>query len=169
MATPVLIVHGLDELLAGLDALPAQMAAENERAMNEAALLAEAEIKNLTPRKTGRLFSGWGAHVTGSGFEEVGIIDNNVSYGPFVEDDTGPHDIVAHGNALMIPVAKSGGFGGGRLSGAARSGQQVAFYAQVRHPGTRGKHMAAEGLKNAEPGILRIFQLAMQRVLDTVK
>ena len=145
------------------------MAVANEDAMGQATALAEAEIKALTPRKTGRLFSGWGTETRGAGFEMVGIVGNEVSYARFVEESTNAHDIVAHGNALMIPVAAGGGFGGGRLSGKARAGQQVAFFKRVRHPGTQGKHMAAQGLENAKQGILRIFELAMERALSTVK
>lgn len=145
------------------------MAEEAGRAMSESALLAEAEIKALTKRRTGRLFSGWGERVTGTGFASVGVISNKVSYAEDVEEGTGPHDIVAHGQALMIPVAKGGGFGGGKLSGGARSGQQVAFFKRVRHPGSQGQHMAAQGLANARPGILRIFELAMQRVLAAIR
>jgi hypothetical protein len=165
---PTLVVRGLDELMIGLEAMPAIEAAENERAMQQATLLVEAEIKDLTPRKTGRLFSGWSGHVAGTGFESVGIVDNNVSYGPFVEEDVRPHDIVANGNALMIPMTGAG-FGGGKLSGGARAGQQVAFFKRVRHPGSRGKHMARQGLENATPGILQLFQMAMQRVLSMGK
>lgn len=169
MVTPQLIVRGMDELLASLEVAPELMVAENEKAMGEAAFLAEAEIKNLTPRKTRRLFSGWGAHVNGFGMNTVAVVGNSVSYGPFVEEDTNAHDIVAHGNALMIPVAGGGGFGGGKLSGGARAGQQVAFFKKVRHPGTKGQHMAARGLENAKAGILEIFNLAIQRVLATIK
>ena len=92
---------------------------------------------------------------------------NNVNYAPFVEEDTSPHDIVANGNALMIPVAGGGGFGGGKLSGAPRAGQQVAFFKKVRHPGTKGQHMAARGLENARTQIIEAFRVAIEFALGS--
>lgn len=162
-------VKGLDDLLATLESYPERLGVATEAAMRQAALAAESEIKALTPRKTGRLFSAWATHVTGTGLNSVGVIDDDVSYAPFVEEGTAPHVIEARGNALMLPVNKGGGFGGGRLSGAARSGQQVAFFKRVQHPGTQGKHMAEQGLRNATSQITRIFEMAVQRVLDGTK
>lgn len=155
---------GLNELTAGMTVMPELMAAENEKAMVTATHIAEAEIKARTPRKTGRLFSAWTPQTTGTGFTTVGVVGDAVSYAPYVEEDTQPHDITAHGKALMIPVGGAG-FGGGRLSGSARAGQQVAFFRTVRHPGTKGKHMAKEGLAAARPAIVEAFNLAAQRAV----
>src|SRR5690242_14991353 len=104
------------------------MAAENQKAMVLATHVAEAEIKALTPRKTGRLQASWVPETLGVGFATIGIVGDVVGYAAAVEEGSPPHEIVAHGGALMIPIASEGGFGGGKLSGAARSGQQVAFF-----------------------------------------
>jgi hypothetical protein len=134
--------------------------------MAQAAFVAEGEIKALTPRKTGRLFAAWTSRVEGVGMDTVGIVSDDVVYAPFVEEGTAPHDITATGRALTIPLAKGGGFGGGRLSGAPRAGQDVGFFARVHHPGTKGAHMAEQGLERAQPGIIRAFELAIQRALS---
>lgn len=167
MVTTVIRVQGLNELVAGFQIMPEVMAAENEKAMVIAEHIAEAEIKSLTPRRTGRLFSAWQTATRGAGFTAVGIVADSVSYAPYVEAGVGPHDIVARGNALMIPVGESG-FGGGTLSGGARSGQQVAFYKKVRHPGFAGRHMAAKGLEIARPAIVAEFKAAAERAAKLV-
>jgi hypothetical protein len=158
-------VQGLNELTSGFMVLPATMALENEKAMVVSTHLAEAEIKALTPRKTGRLFAAWVPDTIGSGLSVVGVVGDQVDYAPYVEEDTQPHDIYAHGGALMVPVAGGGGFGGGRLSGSARAGQQVAFFGRVHHPGTKGKHMAKRGLEAAKPAIVATFLAATDRAI----
>lgn len=164
MVNVTLRVQGLNELVGGFGVLPEVMAAENQKAMVIATHIAEAEIKALTPRKTGRLQSAWTPATLGVGFATVGVVGDVVSYAPFVEDDTAPHDITAHGTALMIPVGSSG-FGGGTLSGRARAGQQVAFFKRVRHPGSKGKHMASRGLEAARPEIIAAFSAAADRAI----
>ena len=166
MVNVTLRVQGLNELVGGLGLLPEFMAVENQKAMVLATHVAEAEIKALTPRRTGRLQSAWTPTTLGVGFATVGIVGDVVSYAPFVEEGTGAHDITAHGNALMIPVGSSG-FGGGALSGRARAGQQVAFFKKVHHPGTRGRHMASRGLEAARPAIVALFSAAAQRAVQT--
>lgn len=161
-------IIGLPELVAGLSAAPELLRVETGKAMGEALAIAESEIKARTPRKTGRLFSAWQPRMAEVGGQWVGHLGDNVSYAAVVEGGSRPHDIVAHGNALMIPVSGSG-FGGGRLSGGARAGQQVAFFRRVRHPGTKGAHMASEGLQAAKPGISTVFTNAINRVLATIK
>ena len=162
-------VVGLPGIVAELQAAPELLAAENRIAMQRAVLIAEAEIKARTPRKTGRLFSAWKPEVVSMGGQIVGHLGDPVSYAGFVEEGTRAHDIVAHGNALMIPVAKGGGFGGGRLPGAPRMGQQVAFFKRVHVRGSTGRHMAAEGLSAAKAAITREFLNAANRVLATIK
>lgn len=164
MVTVTVRVQGLNQLVGGFDVLPAYMAAENQKAMESATRVAEAEIKALTPRRTGRLQSAWAPDTIGTGFATIGIVGDPVGYAPYVEEDTAAHDITAHGNALMIPVGGSG-FGGGTLSGRARAGQQVAFFKSVRHPGSRGKHMARRGLDAATPAIVALFSQAADRAI----
>jgi hypothetical protein len=152
-------VDGLDGLLERLNVAPEKMALETDRAMHEAVLVVEGEVKGLTPRKTGRLFSDWGSHTTGLGFQVVGLVSNHVSYAPFVEFGTRPHEIVAHGDALVIPM------GGRTLAGNATKGSPVMFRKKVRHPGTTGAHMATRGLTAARGTVLDIFRRAAQRAL----
>jgi hypothetical protein len=152
-------VDGLDGLMARLRVAPEKMALETDRAMHEAVLVVEGEVKALTPRKTGRLFSDWGTQTRGFGFEVVGLVANHVSYAPFVEFGTRPHEIVAHGDALVIPT------GGRALTGRALKGQPFIFRKKVRHPGTTGQHMAAKGLAVARGTVLDIFRRAAQRAL----
>ena len=161
-------VVGGPELLTQLEAAPELLRVETGQAMREAVAIAEDEIKSRTPRKTGRLFAAWHPSVVSMGGQWVGHVGDNVSYAATVEQGSRPHDIVAHGNALMIPVSGSG-FGGGKLSGGARAGQQVAFFKRVRHPGSKGVHMAAEGLAAAKPAITAVFMKAINRVLATIK
>jgi hypothetical protein len=152
-------IEGLDRLLERLKVAPEKMALETDRAMHEAALVVEAEVKPVTPRKTGRLYADWGTSVHGHGFEVVGVIANHVSYAPFVERGTRPHVIEAHGDALVIPT------GGRSLTGRALKGQPFIFRKKVRHPGTTGAHMATRGLAAAKGTILEIFRRAAQRAL----
>lgn len=138
--------------------------------MRLATLAAEAEIKQVTPVKTGRLRSSIHSVVEETGEGAVGHISTAVNYAPAVELGAAAHDIAAtRAMALMIPIASTGGFGGGRLSGSPRSGQQVAFFRRVHHPGSKGRHFMRDGLESARPAIRSIFSAAAQRVLATVK
>jgi hypothetical protein len=152
-------------VMAGLEVMPAALGVEVEKGMVEATLLVEGEVKALTPRRTGRLFSGWESRVEGVGGEVTGIVANRVSYAGYIEEGTKPHEIVAHGRALMIPMTKEGGFGGARLSGLPRVGQQVAFFKRVHHPGFGGRHMARIAVDTALPAVKEIFARAAQRAI----
>lgn len=165
MVNVALRVQGVKELVGGFTVLPEVMAAENQKAMVLATHVAESEIKALTPRKTGRLQAAWFPETRGTGFATVGIVGDPVSYGAAIEEGAKAHPITAHGNALMVPVASGGGFGGGRLSGAAAVDQQVAFFKKVNHPATSGKHMAKRGLASARPEIVLIFSRAAEQAI----
>lgn len=127
---------------------PVALDGEVEKAMVLSTFVAEAEVKALTPRKTGRLFAAWSARVRGTGFETVGVVANRVSYAPFIEEGTGPHDIFAKpGSALM-------------WRGAAHP------VTHVRHPGFAGRHMAKLGAAIARPKIIELFRRAAEQAVQ---
>lgn len=152
--------------MAVLDAMPASVDAEGEKAMVVSSHLVEAEVKALTPRRTGRLFSAWRVQTRGLGFEATGVISNNVGYAGYVESGTDAHEIVARGRALVIPITRDGRFGGGTLSGRPRAGQQFALFKRVRHPGSQGRHMAELGLAAAKPLVFAEFRRSIKRAIE---
>jgi hypothetical protein len=173
-------LDGILELMAGFEALPVMLDGEVEAAMVKSIHLVQAEVVGLTPRRTGHLASSWQANVKGFGGDVVGILATRVKYAPWVEENTDAHDIVAHGNALMIPVNGAAGvagsgvggqygfspFGGATLSGRLRAGQQFILRKKVRHPGTLGKHMARFGVGLAKPAVIAEFRAAVNRARD---
>lgn len=162
-------VIGADRLLMQLRAAPEETRKAAREAMGLSVLEVEREVKARTPRKTGRLFSSIHSQVIGAGSTIGGRVGTSVSYAPFVELGTKPHDIVpVRAQALMLPVAPTGGFGGGRLSGKPRSGQQVAFYKKVHHPGTKAIHYMRDGARAAMPKVEAIFYLAAKKVAEFV-
>ncbi len=162
-------IVGLPGLLAGLDTFAPQLAAANKVAMEASVHLVEADAKARVPRKTGRLAGSIQTEVTGTGMSLVGTVGTDVTYGSAVEDGTRAHDIAPmSASALMVPVAPTGGFGGGRLSGHARAGQQVAFFAHVRHPGSIAKPFLGPALEDNRAPIQAIFTAAADRVLKQI-
>jgi hypothetical protein len=139
-------LDGLTATISSLEVLPVAVDAEAERALRTSLLLVEAEVKSLTPRKTGRLFSGWETSMRGT---TVGIVANRVSYARYIEEGTGPHEIVAKGNALRFTV-----------------GGQTIFRKRVQHPGFSGRHMARLGLSIATPKIVAVFREAIKQAIQ---
>lgn len=137
--------------------------------METSAKLVESGAKARVPHKTGRLRASIGSDVTGIGSSIQGHVWADADYAQAVEDGTRPHDIApVSAMALMVPVAPMGGFGGGRLSGAPRSGQGVAFFARVRHPGTRPYPYLVPALEDARPFVQAIFTKAADAVLAKI-
>lgn len=171
-------VIGVRELVVGMESAPQLLYEADRAAMNASVHLVEGAIKARTPRRTGRLFSSIQSATRDVGGEILGIVSTPVSYAEMVESGTRPHEIAAvNAMALMLPIGgwagSAGGagrsvFGGARLSGAPRVGQQVAFFRRVHHPGTKGQHMFEDGLMASEPSIQGIFQRAAQRVVEQV-
>lgn len=145
-------------VMAGLEAMPVVLAAEVEKALVISTHLVEAEVKALTPRRTGRLFASWHSDV---GWDK-GTVSNRVGYAGYVERGTGPHIIEAHGRALVIPINRFGGFGGATLSGRLRAGQQFILRKRVLNPGFAGRHMAEIGTATAKPAVIQIFRDAIR-------
>ncbi len=161
---------GLRRLVTGLGALPDALAAANLSAMKSATLYVEAEAKARVPRRTGRLQSSITSDVTEDATELVGSVSTDVDYAAAVESGSQPHEIAAiNASALMVPVASIGGFGGGRLSGAARAGQQVAFFRRVRHPGNRAEPFLGPALTDNTSTVQDFFTAAANKVLGLVK
>lgn len=162
-------VFGLPQLMAGLSGLDARLRIANEKAMAKAVLLVEAGAKARVPRKTGRLFSSINGDVSGLGIGLTGRVGTDVTYGPYVEQGTMAHDISPlTAMALMVPIAATGGFGGGRLSGSPRVGQQVAFFGRVRHPGSRAHAYLGPALEDNNGKIQALFVAAANAVLREI-
>jgi len=160
MVNVQLQVRGLNELVGGFGLLPEVMAAENQRAMVLATHVAEAEIKALTPRKTGRLFSAWTPDTQGVGFATIGVVGDAVSYAPAVEEGSAAHDISALGTALKIPAR------GSMATVQATGNVDFVFFKKVHHPGTKGQHMASRGLEAARPEIVALFSRAATQAIQ---
>lgn len=175
MAASITIV-GLPGLLAGLDTLGGRLAIANRAAMQTSVHLVEAGAKILVPHKTGHLRSSIQTDVTGIGSSLQGTIGTDLGYARDVEEGTRAHDIAPlTASALMLPIApmtgfggRAMGFGGGRLSGAPRRGQAVAFFARVRHPGTRPYPYLTPALEDARVPIQAIFTAAAQKALAQI-
>jgi len=171
MLSMTLHVEGLDELLVGLNGASAVLLAETKVATEKGTAVLEAEIKADTPRRSGHLFSSIQGRVRELGGISEGRVGTSLSYGPFVEFNTVAHAIEAkNGKALMLPIGGAGGsiFGGATLTGRPRSGQQVAFFRRVQHPGTTGKHMFGAGLHRARPVIEEFFREAVRTTLKSI-
>lgn len=139
-------LEGLTATISSLEVLPVSVDAEATRALIQSTFLVEAEVKALTPRKTGRLFAGWETSMRGA---TVGIVANRVRYARYIEEGTGPHEIVAKGNALKFTV-----------------GGKTIFRKRVQHPGFTGRHMASLGLKAAVPKIKDVFRDAIKQAIQ---
>jgi hypothetical protein len=139
-------IEGLTATISSLEVLPYAVDAEAERALITSTFLVESEVKALTPRKTGRLFAGWESSMRGV---TVGVVANRVSYARYIEEGTGPHEIVAKGNALKFNV-----------------GGVTYFRKRVQHPGFTGRHMARRGLSIATPKIVAIFKDAINQAIQ---
>jgi hypothetical protein len=140
---PITISIDVDSaaVMGSLEVLPALVDGELAKAMVLSTFLVEGEVKSLTPRKTGRLFSAWQSSVHGY----TGRVSNNVSYAGYVERGTAPHDIVARGDALRFTI-----------------GGVTYFRKKVRHPGFAGRHMAQLAGTNSKPAVIEIFRNAIR-------
>lgn len=147
MAEYVVIAPGIDRLRELMAAAPEMVTAAQSTALTMSALAVEAEVKRRTPRKTGRLQAAWSPEVISAGIDATARVHNPVSYGPYVEEGTGPHVITPRDKmALSWP-------------GAAHPVKSV------NHPGTRGRHMARDASVAATPAVGRIFEEAIKGVL----
>ena len=149
-------VAGLDRLEEGLKVAPEVLEAESLQAMRRSVLLVEADVKALTPRRTGRLFASIGSSVR-PGFGNLrGTVGTAVKYAPWVENGRGP--IVAkHVTASGKPGFLKFRGRGGRVYFRHRVGPAV------------GKQMFRRGLSTAMPGIRLFFAEAARKAADSIK
>lgn len=118
-----------------------------EQGMKQATLYVEGEAKKRVPRKTGRLFSSLQSVVSGAGISVKGQVGTNVSYAPYVENGTAPHDISAKG--------------AGALSWPGAAHPVVA----IHHPGTRPKPFLVPALKDSAQQVTAILRAAINVAL----
>ena len=146
MVNITLDIPQLPRFIEALAVAPEAMKTEEIVALTRSTFIAEAEIKSLTPRVTGRLFGAWSSRVDVA--TATGIVGNTTVYAPVIEFGSRPHDIYPR-------KAKALYFNG-------------RFAKVVHHPGTQGQHPAERGLRNATFGITEEFRAAVQRVLAGV-
>jgi len=176
MITVTIETPGLAEFVARVQGLAPGLTEAHRKAMRDSTLLVEAEAKARVHRRTGRLFSSISSEVTGEGDDLTGRVYTDVQYASDLEHGTKAHEIVAHGQALMLPISPMAGavgfsgsiFGGARLSGAPRAGQQVAFFKSVHHPGTKAYPFMKPALEENLSKVEGIFQVAETAALDAV-
>lgn len=172
MVTISVGIKGLEEFRARLAECPEVLNVAAKVAMRESTLLLEGAAKGFVPARTGRLRSSINSKVTGTSFEGAGLVGrvgSSVKYAPMVEMGTRPHDIYPiNAKALMIPVAKSGGFGGGRLSGAPRKGQAVAFFKHVHHPGTKANPFMRRAVTASHAALNEIWRKAAHLAVENI-
>jgi hypothetical protein len=77
-------VEGLRELQGALNRAPSLVRKEIGHAMQRSVLLAEGEIKPLTPVLTGTLRRSWHGEVTDGGMR--GVVGTNLVYARFIND-----------------------------------------------------------------------------------
>lgn len=139
----------LDRLAEGLKIAPAVLEEASVEAMQKSVLLVEADVKALTPRVTGRLFSSIGHAVDPTVGKLRGSVGTAVNYAPYVEEGRGP--IVAKAKAL-------------RFRG--RDGKII--YRRAVGPAL-GRHMFRVGLQTAMPAVRQFFVDAVKKVADAAK
>lgn len=149
MVTIGVNLDGLDKVAEGMRVAPDVLDAAEREAMQKSVLVLEAEVKSLTPRVTGRLFSSIG-HSVEPGLGSIrGHVGTAVHYAPWVEDGRGP--VVARAaKALRFRI-------GGRV-----------IYRRAVGPAA-GRHMFRAGLAGAMPTIKQFFRDAAKRVGEAAK
>ncbi len=133
---------------AALDALPLLVGAEMALAMEESVHIAQGAIATLTPVRTGKLAAAWDTSVRGFGMDLKGFVTNRTFYAKWVDLGTEAHDINPRRKKALFWIGATHPVRG------------------VRHPKTRGAHMAERGLNIAEPSIIEAFRRAVKRAVD---
>jgi hypothetical protein len=101
-----------------------------------------------------------------------------VSYGGFVEEDTKPHDIYPRRARALhwISIEASGG-SWENLAGLTNWRNLLAgivsadrYAAHVHHPGTKGKHMIRDAVRDYEPVMTRrVTEILRQSLLESAR
>ncbi len=147
--------RGMEELVAGLGAAPELLYGAEYAALTDSLLLLEAEIKDRTPRDTGRLQAAWRSDSShevwmgGFGEELTGHVSNPLPYAGWIE--RGDPDTIYPVRAKALHFWYQG----------------VELYRQsVKSPKA---HMASEGLEASRFQIVEIFKTYLRAALDLVK
>ncbi len=142
-------IDGLQALTARLS--PARLGDALLIGMKQVAIHAEGEIKEVTPvnkdetpgQHRGRLAAAWTSRVENRGGDVVGIVGNNVFYGPYVNYGTGEY--VGRGRIFPKQAKMLRWYAGG----------QPVFRRSIR--GQPGQHFAEKGLAKASPQFAEIL------------
>lgn len=142
-------IKGLQNLNAGLASLPAALLIAQRTAMEASTKLVEADAKANVPRRTGDLAASIHSQVGSFGVGLDGSVGTDSTYGWFVEQGTGPHEIApVTAQALLT---------------------DIGVFARVQHPGTSPAPYLAPALNNNRVQILEILRASFQAALSLVR
>jgi hypothetical protein len=136
------------KLAAAYAQAPALVAREQEGAMEASLLHLHGEVARRTPVDRGILRGSIFTALSGTPLDLRGKVASPLEYAVPVEEGTRPHIIRPRSGRYLRFVANG----------------RVVFARQVQHPGTRGVHMFAEGLRAARPRIEALFERAADRI-----
>jgi HK97 gp10 family phage protein len=147
----------------GLDEFDPTLEVESRRGIEESTALVEATAKALAPKRTHHLEQSIASKVEGRGLSLTGRVYTDAPYAAYVEEGTRAHEIVAHGQALAIPV--------GAWSGAGSQGQtprsgDVNFFRRVHHPGSKAEPFMQPALDKNKGRIEGLMKAAEDRVVE---
>lgn len=156
-------VEGLDELLRRLDKHGLQAAAK--RSLRRAGTRMEREVKRRTPVRTGHLRGSWTTQTRNGGWGVV--IGTDKEYARFVEEGTRPHEIRPRTKKVLAwPTGGRSAAGLGRGPQGTRKGKGVLAFARVvKHPGTKGVHMAQRAVDEKGGEVVSLLRQALQKHL----
>lgn len=145
---PVIIL-GLENLRAGLDALPVTLRDAERTATELAGQLVQTDAQGRAPRRSGQLIASIESMVDDTLHGYTVSVGTDISYGSFVEEGTAPHEIA--------PVA------------ALALVTDVGVYARVQHPGTSPQPYLAPALEDNRDDILELYRASAQDALATIR
>jgi len=165
LAKPALSVdlEGLDDLLRRLDSHGLQATAKRE--LRRAGTRVEKELKRRTPVRTGHLRASWTTQARDGGWAV--LVGTDKKYAGFVEEDTRAHEIRPRTKkVLAFPVGGKSAAGLGRGPGGTLVGKgSLAFARVVRHPGTKGAHMAKRTVDEKGGEVVSMLRAALVKHL----
>lgn len=156
-------VEGIDELVRRLDKHGLQAAAK--RSLRRAGTRIEREVKRRTPVRTGHLRGSWATRTRNGGWAV--IVGTDKLYARFVEEGTRPHEIRPRTKKVLAwPIAGRSAAGLGRGPQGTRKGKgALAFARVVKHPGTKGVHMAKRAVDEKGGEVVGLLRVALQKHL----
>jgi hypothetical protein len=120
-----------------------------ERAMRQATRIHVRSLRQVTPKKTGRLRAGW---VVRRNTPVEGVIVNRVPYVNYIEFGTAPHVILPK-RALALRFKPKGS-------------SKYVFAKRVQHPGTRPYRMLKRAWQLDAHRIRTVFKREFQKEVD---